>query len=146
MMLHQTSSNKWDRAGYNHRSQLSSSLLDIRWRLIQYFSFSKFTYYNHNLNAITPFEIIGAIFIYILVIFMSVIGHENGNTSQFAIFIAVIIVCRFNLLQLLMGVSWERALLFHKVFSMSSLIAGIIHGTFSLVSPSTNDSPRLFSC
>ena len=62
---------KWNRAGYNHRSQLSSLLLDIRWRLIQYFPLSKFTYYKRYLNAVTPFGIIAAISIYIIVVAMA---------------------------------------------------------------------------
>jgi len=143
-----TSHTKWNRIDHNNRSQLSSLLLDIRWRLIQYFPLSKFTYYNRYLNAVTPFEIIAAISIYIIIVVVGSVANGTGDTSQYTIFIGVIIACRYNLLQLLMGVSWERALLFHKVFSMSSLSAGIVHGAFSLVPYNPMEvyqSPILFS-
>ena len=44
-------------------------------------------------------------------------------------------------------ISWERALLFHKVFSMSSIIAGIVHGIYNLIPSSATavyQSPILF--
>jgi NADPH oxidase len=97
---------------------------------------------------VTPFEIIGAISIYIIVVAMGSIEHDSGGASQLAIFIGVIIACRYNLLQLLMGISWERALLFHKVLSMSSIIAGIVHGVYNLIPSSATEvyqSPILFS-
>jgi hypothetical protein len=128
-----TSHAKWNRVDNSNRSQISSLLLDIRWRLIQYFPLSKFTFYNRYLNAVTPFEIIGAISVYIIVVVKGSFGHGTGDTSQYTIFIGVIIACRYNLLQLLMGISWERALLFHKVLSMSSIIAGIVHGVYNLI-------------
>ena len=143
-----TSHTKWNRIDHNNRSQLSSLLLDIRWRLIQYFPFSKFTFYYRYLNVVTPFEIIGAISVYIIVVVMGSFGHGTGDTSQYTIFIGVIIACRYNLLQLLMGISWERALLFHKAFAMSSLGAGIVHGTYYLIPNSVIEvyqSPILFS-
>ena len=36
-------------------------------------------------------------------------------------------------------ISWERALLFHKVFSMSSIIAGIVHGIYNLIPSSATE-------
>jgi len=139
---------KWNRADYNHRSKCISKLLDIRWKILQYFPFSRFTYFNHYMNAVTPFEIIGAIAVYVLVVIMGSIGHGSPDTSQYAIFISVVISCRYNLLQLLMGVSWERALLFHKAFAISSLITGAVHGIPFLIPATAKEvyqTPLLFS-
>jgi len=139
----------WDRAEYSRRSRFISVLLDTRWRILQCFPFSMFTYYNRYLNAVTPFEIIGAISVYVLVVIMgSKIGHGSPDTSQYAIFISVVISCRYNLLQFLMGISWERALLFHKAFAMSSLITGAVHGIPFLIPATASEiyhTPILFS-
>ena len=144
-----TTVTSWDRAGYNHRTKFSSILLDTRWRILQYFPFSKCSYFSHYLNnAVTPFEIIGAIAVYVLVVIMGSVGHGSPDTSQYAIFISVVISCRCNLLQFLMGISWERALLFHKVFAMSSLITGVVHGTPFLLTATALEvyqTPILFS-
>ena len=68
---------QWNRIDYNNRSQLSS--------LLQYFPLTKFTYYNRYLNAVTPFEIIVAISIYIIVVAMRSIEHESCCESQLEI-------------------------------------------------------------
>jgi hypothetical protein len=42
--------------------------------------------------------------------------------------IAVLAALKLNLLQFFFGVSWERALLFHKTFAVVALICAAIHG------------------
>lgn len=120
----------WNRASFNHRYPFIARLLDLRWAISNFPHFSKFTFFNSSVGAITPFEIIIVLLIYAAVIAAVIVASstDSGDIITYLMFITVLIVLRTSILQFLLGISWERGLFFHKSLGTVTLIAAGIHG------------------
>jgi hypothetical protein len=120
----------WDRARYNHRSKCAASLLDHRWAAIRFVHFARMTYFNVYTGPVTPVEACVAIASLALPLAFTVLSSVpiSGQITQYLIFFSVLVSLRKNILQLVLGISWERAILFHKMFGIAALVVGIVHG------------------
>mgnify|MGYP005992806617 CR=1 FL=1 len=120
----------WDRSVANNRSKSVSRFIDFRWAISQFAHFSKHTFFQEHVGPITPFEMGALSLVLIIPIICAIIGSKisSGQVAEYMIFIAVLVALKNNALQFCLGISWERAILFHKVFSFCALICGAIHG------------------
>lgn len=102
----------------------------MRWTFSRLAHFSRATVFNQETGAVTPFELIAVVTIFAIVIAICLLSgsSSSGELSAYIIFITVIISLRNNILQYTLGISWERALLFHKMFGLLSFATAAIHG------------------
>jgi hypothetical protein len=113
------------------------SMLSIRYKVIRALTFK--------MQCIpTSFPIIGGrtlielINLLIGVVFCIYLAlyTNTGNSGSYAAIIAGIAIClglRNNIFTLLFNVSFERAIFWHKIVAVLSLVAAIIHGVIAVV-------------
>ena len=54
---------------------------------------------------------------------------KSGNVASHFLTAGLVIVFRKNyIVSHVLGISWERALIYHKAFSMASIFGGVMHG------------------
>jgi len=123
-------SNEWDRCTFNNRGAVNSKWADMRWTISRLAHLSQFTYYNRLAGVQTPFERILGLFV--LMIPIAAAGAYPtmwaGTVTDCLVFINVLVAMKTNIIQTILGVSWDRALHFHKLIGWSILACAIIHG------------------
>ncbi len=120
----------WNREKFNGRSEAVAKWFDLRWSISRFAHFSKATFFNEHSGPVTPFEL-GFITLAAVVSIILVIVSDktaSGQITQYMVFISVLIALKINALQLILGVSWERAILMHKSIAVVSLACACIHG------------------
>lgn len=132
---------KWNRAEAHHRNPKVADMLDYRWSISRSFHFSKNTFFHEYCGPITLFEIIALLLVIVLPIVVAIASGKGGSGSvtEYIMFLCVLVAIKTNVLQFLLGVSWERAILFHKVCGMVSLACAAIHGLGQLLSMSSSE-------
>ena len=123
---------KWNRVSANQRNPIIAKVLDFQWSLSRYFHFSKNTYFYEICGPISLFEVVSVLLLSVIPIVMSLASGKGGIESVI-MFVGVVVIAKNNILQFLLGVSWERAILFHKVCGIVSLVCSAIHGFDKLI-------------
>jgi hypothetical protein len=120
----------WDRVVASERSLWSAYFHDQRWSISRFAHFSKNTFFHDYVGPITPFEIVALVLVFVIPIIMAIASDKSGSgqISEYMVFIGVLVALKMNAMEFALGVSWERAILFHKAFSTVALITGAIHG------------------
>lgn len=110
-------------------------LSEIQWIFSRNINFAGSTFFISKVAAITPFEIafLGIIFLVVIVKSLSAGETEaKGKVVQFVVFFTMLLGLRKNVMQLLFGMSFERAILIHKSFGILAVICMLIHGAPAL--------------
>mmetsp|Transcript_34106 Transcript_34106/g.75166 ORF Transcript_34106/g.75166 Transcript_34106/m.75166 type:complete len:609 (-) Transcript_34106:208-2034(-) len=125
----------WDRNKFNSRLAPYAAFIDARYALVRMAQCAKFTFYQEGAGAITPFEIGASLlcFVVSIVICLTTSQVGSGQIVSYLIIVVILVTMRNNIMQLLLGVSWERALLLHKVVGVTIIACVLVHGVGSLV-------------
>lgn len=128
----------WGRASTHHRNPTIAVMMDYRWSISRYFHFSKSTFFHTYFGPISLFEVFAILLVVIVPIVMSIASGKGGIESVI-MFVGVVIIAKNNILQFTLGISWERAILFHKTCGVVSIICSAIHGFDQLIDMSISD-------
>jgi predicted ferric reductase len=81
-------------------------------------------------GPLTPFELVSLLLIWVIpIVFVLVSAKtDSGRATQFMVFFTILLALKTNFLEYLFGVSWERAILFHKTFGIVSFVCACLHG------------------
>eukprot|EP01032_Pedospumella_encystans_P024459 gene24459-27665_t len=120
----------WNREKFNGRSEIVAKWFDLRWSISRFAHFSKATFFNEHSGPVTPFELGFVVLAAVVSIILVIVSDKtaSGQITQYMVFISVLIALKINALQLVLGVSWERAILMHKSVAAVSLACACIHG------------------
>jgi predicted ferric reductase len=123
----------WDRCAANNRPSFVAKLLDLRWRTAWTVNMTRWTWFNPYPGMpgpLTPFELISLLLIWVIPIAYVLVSAktDSGRATQFMVFFTILLALKTNFLEYLFGVSWERAIVFHKNFGIVSFVCACLHG------------------
>jgi predicted ferric reductase len=131
----------WKRDTFNGRSSYVAPLIDLRWYISRVAHFTRFTLYHELSGPLTPFELLFALLLAVIspILAISSSATVSGAVTMYLIFLGVLVSLKKNIMQLFFGVSWERAILFHKIFGTVALVTACIHGIPRIIGKSTTE-------
>jgi predicted ferric reductase len=81
-------------------------------------------------GPLTPFELVSLLLVWVIPIVYVIVSSktDSGRATQFMVFFTILLALKTNFLEYLFGVSWERAIVFHKNFGIVSFVCACLHG------------------
>lgn len=106
------------------------SIDTFRYKLFRSICCSKSIYYIPFIGVLSVAELLGVglIIIIMLAVTINVETEESGSKLVNAVIASTIFAIRNNVITLFLGISWEKALLFHKALSFAIFLGILAHG------------------